>query len=348
MVNIGIIGIGFMGMTHYKAIQNIEDATVAAICTRNPKKLQGDWRDIKGNFGDDGGVQDLSQVRKYTEVSDILADPGLDLIDICLPTHMHPDVAVQALDAGRHVLVEKPIARALENADRMIEAAERTGKFLMVAQVLRFFPEFAFVKETVENGEYGEVLGAHFKRIISRPTWGSGDWFSHLEKMGGAGIDLHIHDTDFVQYVFGMPDAVFSTGVSTERFVDYLTTNYIYEGRNMSITASSGWINMPGLMFEHGYDIFLERATIQFNSSWGGPVALYTSDGEKTTPELSSEDGFVGEIGYAVRCIEEGRTPENITGTSARNALMLCHKEAESVISGQVVRTNTDCADVCE
>ena len=342
MVNIGIIGIGFMGMTHYKAIQNIEDATVAAICTRNPKKLQGDWRDIKGNFGDDGGVQDLSDIRKYTDVDGILKDPDLDLIDICLPTAMHPDVTIQALDAGKHVLVEKPIARTLENADRMIQAAERTGQFLMVAQVLRFFPEFAFVKKAVEGGEYGKILGAHFKRIIGKPTWGSGDWFSHLEEMGGAGIDLHIHDTDFVQYVFGMPDAVFATGVVTERFVDYLTTNYIYEGRNISITASSGWINMPGLTFEHGYDVFLENATIQFNSSWGQPVTLYTADGEKTTPEIPEQDGFVGEIGYAVRCIEAGKTPENITGASARDSLMLCHREAESVISGQVVRIGTD------
>ena len=335
MVNIGIIGIGFMGMTHFKAVTKIKGAKVTALCTRNPKKLEGDWRDIKGNFGDDGGIQDLTHVRKYTEIGDILADPDLDLIDICLPTHLHAEVAASALDAKRHVLVEKPIALTLEDADRMIQTANRVGKLLMVGQVLRFFPEFALLKDIISQGRYGKVVGAHLKRIIAKPSWGS---FDTLELTGGAGIDLHIHDADFVHYAFGMPGAVFSSGVTTQEHVDYLTTCYLYPDRDTSISVSSGWIAMPGLMFEHGYDVYLEEATIQYNSQTGQAPTLYTKDGEKSQPMLQDQDAFQSEIACAVACVEQGRASKMIDGESARRSLLLCLREAESVKTHRVVQ----------
>ena len=86
MVNIGIVGIGFMGMTHYKAIAQVQGGQVAAIVSRDPKKRAGDWRDIQGNFGDGGGEQDLSGIRCYETLDELLADPEIDLVDICLPT----------------------------------------------------------------------------------------------------------------------------------------------------------------------------------------------------------------------------------------------------------------------
>src|SRR5689334_9691660 len=119
MVNVGIIGIGFMGVTHFKALQQVKGAKVSAICTRNPRKLSGDWSDIKGNFGDIGGVQDLSKVARYQEIEELLADETVDLVSVCLPTHLHREVTIAALEAGKHVLVEKPIALTLRDADAM-------------------------------------------------------------------------------------------------------------------------------------------------------------------------------------------------------------------------------------
>ncbi|MBM3265765.1 MAG: Gfo/Idh/MocA family oxidoreductase, partial [candidate division Zixibacteria bacterium] len=116
MIRIGILGIGFMGTTHFKAIKNLPNASVEAIFTRDEKKLGGDWRNIQGNFGSGGGMQDLTGIRTYREIDAILRDPDIDLIDICLPTAMHYDIVMQALDAGKHVLVEKPIALKLEHA----------------------------------------------------------------------------------------------------------------------------------------------------------------------------------------------------------------------------------------
>src|SRR5260370_39803640 len=144
MARIGLVGVGFVGMIHYLAGQRLQGARVAAVCSRDPKKLSGDWRGIRGNFGPAGQQMDLSGVKKYQNLDDLLKDPDIDLIDVCNPTHLHPQTALAALQAGKHVLVEKAIALDPKDADAMVAAAERAGRLLMVAHVLPFFAEFAF------------------------------------------------------------------------------------------------------------------------------------------------------------------------------------------------------------
>ena len=142
-------------------------------------------------------MQDLSRIETYATLDELLEDPQIDVVDICLPTSMHVDSALRALRAGKHVFLEKPIALSLRDADRLIAAAERANRQFMVAHVLRYFPEFALVKKLVDEGEHGPVLAAHFKRIIARPAW----WDRRTcRATGGPAIDLHIHDADFVQY----------------------------------------------------------------------------------------------------------------------------------------------------
>jgi predicted dehydrogenase len=339
MVRIGIAGIGFMGVTHYKAARNVTGGQVTALFTRDAKKLAGDWTNVRGNFGEAGGVQDLSGVRKHNSLDALLNDPEVDLIDICLPTYLHREITLKALSRGKHVLVEKPIALNLEDADEMIAAAEGAGRLLMVGQVLRFFPEFAFVKETLDNGEYGRLLGAHFKRIISRPDWSGDNWFADASKTGGPVIDLHIHDADFVQYLFGMPSAVFATGVTAPNGqVDYLVTQYLFEGRDGSITTASGAISQSGVPFEHGYDVYFERATLRYNSLAGNPIQLALADGAVTGITPAKPDAFAAELQAAVDGVASGQLPATLAGQSARNSLLLCLREAESVRRREIVR----------
>lgn len=327
-----------MGVTHFKAYSQVEEAEVAAVFTRNRRKLQGDWSDVRGNFGGAGGVQDLTGIRKYDDLSALLADPEIDLIDLCLPSHLHRSLAIQAMEAGKHVLVEKPIALTLDDADAMIAAAERTGRLLMVAQVLRFWPEFAAIKDLMESGEYGALRGAHFKRVISRPTWSGDDWFSDPSKTGGAVVDLHIHDTDFVQYLFGPPAAVWSTGsVSDRGQVDYLVTEYQYPGRNLCISAQSGAVAMKGIEFEHGFDVYFERAMLKHNSSTTPKLELYTEDGGKTDYPPRIADGFAEQLRTAARGVATGRPPAAVAASSARASLRTVLGEAESVRTGQPV-----------
>src|SRR6185503_7151505 len=120
MIRIGIVGIGFMGMIHYLAARKLNGARVEAICSRDEKKLAGDWRSIQGNFGPRGEMMDLGGIKKYRSVDELVADPNIDLIDVCNPTHLHPETAIKALRAGKHVLVEKAIALDAKDADAML------------------------------------------------------------------------------------------------------------------------------------------------------------------------------------------------------------------------------------
>ncbi|MYA21997.1 MAG: gfo/Idh/MocA family oxidoreductase, partial [Gemmatimonadetes bacterium] len=158
-----------------------------------------------------------------------------------------------------------------------------------------------------------------------------------LERTGGPAIDLHIHDADFVQFLFGMPTAVSSQGyIGRGETVEYINTHYQYDGP-MAISAEGGWLAQQGCPFEHGYDVYFEEATLKYNSSWGEPPQLLTKDGEVSTPALPGEDGFVGELQEAVDAIARGRESQEIGGQSARNSLLLCLQEIESVKTGEKV-----------
>src|SRR5437899_2603720 len=171
MVRIGIVGIGFMGMLHYLAAPKLQGAQVAALWRRDKKTRAGDWRSIQGNFGPRGEMMDLSGLKKYEKLDDLLADPDIDLVDICNPTHLHPETAIKALQAGKHVLVEKAIALEPKDADAMLDAAKKANRLLMVAHVLPFFPEFAFAAQAIRGGQYRKLLGGHCKRLIRKPDW---------------------------------------------------------------------------------------------------------------------------------------------------------------------------------
>ena len=346
MVRIGIAGIGFMGMIHYYGIKKASGAEVVAMCTRDPKKLDGDWTSIQGNFGPRGGIEDLSHLRKYNQIEDLLTDPDVDMVDICLPVQLHKSVSISALKAGKHVLVEKPISIRLDDATGMVEIGKASGRHFMVAHVLPFFAEFAYAKNAVESGDYGELLGAHFKRVTSKSK--KTQDLEELERSGGPGIDLHIHDTHFIQLLCGMPDAVFSQGVlATGNFAASLTTQYIYNDRDLSISCSSGGMSQIGRAFSHGFEIYLEKATLLYEfATLGGqavtsiPLTLLSEAGDVQQVNLGEAgpiDAFTDEIQYAVDAIKGSYDPAALSAGGARDALALCYKEAESVKTGQIV-----------
>ncbi len=339
MVRIGIVGIGFMGMIHYLAARRLGGAAVAAICSRDPKKLAGDWRSIQGNFGPRGEMMNLAHLKKYDSLKAMLADPDLDLIDICLPTNLHADTAIKALQAGKHALVEKAIALTPAEADAMVAAARQAKRLLMVAQVLPFFPEFAYAADVIRSGKGGKVLAAHFERIISKPDWSAE--IADASKTGGPAVDLHIHDTHFIGLVLGVPREVYSRGVVENGTVQHLTTHYIYEQGPACVTCSSGALCQKGRPFVHGYEIYLEKATLLYQSG-AQPLIVLSADGKTEQPQLPGGDdattAFTTEIQAAVDGVAAGKEPDLLSGRLARDALVMCHKECESVLTGKAVR----------
>jgi predicted dehydrogenase len=338
MVRIGIVGVGFMGMIHYLAARKLKGARVTAICSRDPKKLAGDWRGIRGNFGPPGQKMDLSRIKKYDHLDALLDDPDIDLVDVCNPTHLHAPTAIAALKAGKHVLVEKAIALDPKEADGMLRTAGQARKLLMVAHVLPFFPEFAYAAAAIRGGKYGYLLGAHFKRVISRPDWSAE--IADPAKTGGPAVDLHIHDTHFIGLVCGVPGKVFSSGLQENGSVQYLTTQYLYGTDGPAVSCSSGALAMKGRPFVHGYEIYLERATLVYESG-ATPLTLLTADGKMKQPTLKgggeATTAFTAEIQTAVDGIRAGRESDLLSAKLARAALVLCFKECQSVQSGKAV-----------
>ena len=339
MVKVGIIGIGFMGVTHFAALEKVRGARVAAICTRDVKKLAGDWRAIKGNFGDAGGMQDLSKIARYDSIEKILADDSIDLIDICLPTDLHREVAIAALRAGKNVLVEKPIALNLKDADAMIAAAQKADKLLMVAHALRFFPAFAEAAEIVRSEKYGQLRALHLKRIISKPQWVGDSHFEDAKKSGGPVLDLHIHDTDFVLHLLGAPSRVQASGVRAANGMGiYINSQYFFDEKNIAVSAQSGALSMRGVSFEHGFDLYLENATLRFNNLFtGDEIWLSTADGKTRRFRPRRKDAFIAQLQHAADCVRENRVSQIISGAAARASLSVCLQERHALLSGKPV-----------
>ncbi|MCA8996924.1 MAG: Gfo/Idh/MocA family oxidoreductase [Planctomycetaceae bacterium] len=343
-VRIGIIGLGFMGMTHFEATKQVQGGDVVAFATRSEKKLSGDWSDIQGNFGPRGSDKtDLTGVKGYSDYRELLASPDIDLVHVCLPTDQHEPVAIAALEAGKHVLVEKPIAIELDAAQRMLAASEKAGKLLMVAHVLPFFPEFRWAKDCVESGQYGKLRAASFKRIIAPPDWSTS--IKDFKKLGGWGIDLHIHDNHYIGLMCGVPQQVFARGILTEGFVNHVSSQYVYHDSELTVSCISGGIAAGQLKFNHSYELQLEKATIQFDAGTYGddwvvnrPLSLIPDQGVIQFPDPGGTGewcaAFTEEIQAAVDGIQKGEAPRVLSGQLACDALKLCYAEAESIRSG--------------
>jgi len=343
MINVGIIGIGFMGMTHYHAYQKVRGAKVAAISERDRRKLSGDWRSIKGNFGPAGTKMDLKGIVGCEDWQHLLADPNIDMVDICLPPALHAPVAIAALKAGKHVLCEKPIAVAADEGVRMVKAADKSGKLLMIGHVLPFFPEYAFARELIDSGRYGRLLGGHFKRIISDPLWLKD--FYDPDRVGGPVVDLHIHDAHFIRLLCGMPRAVFSTGRMQGDVVKFLSSQFLFDRPDLSVTAASGVIDQQGRGFTHAFEIYLEKATLLYDSAvLAGegvtlmPLTILSPDGKVKRPKLKPVDAFAAELTEATSAVATGRPSPLLGCELARDALLLCHKQSQSVRQARLVK----------
>jgi predicted dehydrogenase len=346
MVRVGLVGIGFMGWIHTLAYRKVAGAKVVAYCEQNQKRLAGDWTDIKGNFGPPGEQMDMSPYKCYTELEAMLADPEIDMVDLCLPPGGHAAATVKAFQAGKHVFCEKPIALQAADAKAMVQASADSGKQLLIGHVLPFFPEFTYAYQAVTSGKYGKLLGGHFKRIISDPSWLP--HFYDPDKIGGPMLDLHVHDAHFIRLLFGMPNAVQSTGRMRGEVAEFFTSLFQFSDPSLSVTATSGVIRQQGRSFTHGYEIHLEDATLVYDFSvidgkpeLSVPLTLLAADGSVTRPELpasAAEDPFAGELNEAVRAIESGKPSAILGGQLACDALSLCEAQTRSVRERSLVK----------
>ncbi len=345
-MKVGIIGLGFMGMTHFEAINSLRNVKVQAIATRSEKKRKGDWSSIQGNLGTRGWNNvTLKGITTYEDYHDLLSDPKVDLVDICLPIGQHEKVVLEALKSGKNVLVEKPITVQVKSAVRMVREAEKANKILMVAHVLPFFPEFRFLAECIEKKKYGNLLALNMRRVICPPKWLNLP--EDMIEMGGFGIDLHIHDNHFISSTCGLPAKVCSVGKSHDGLVEHTQTNYLYEN-GPAITCTSGAIASSALQFAHGYQAFFEKATIEFDAGTYGsewvvnrPLVVLKNNGKTEVPKLKGNPEWYGafaeEFKAAAAGLKTGNVSPYLAAEHALNGVKMCHAEAKSIETGKPV-----------
>ncbi len=306
-MKIGVLGLGFMGSTHLKAWSRIPQATLLAVLDQNEARLSGDLSSIQGNLGGPGLKMDFSAVRKYRSVDSILRDPDIEAVDICLPTFLHAGTAVEALRAGKHVLCEKPMALRGEDADGMITEAERSRRILMVAQVLRFFPEYRELRRLVNSGRLGPIRSAFLRRRTAVPAWATADYMDK-QKSGGAVFDLLIHDVDQCQQLFGLPEAVSSTGYEDMAGgIDTIVAEFHYPDLGQ-VTVTGGWFHRGNYPFSMEFTVVGDKGVVEYSSA-GRPLTVHWSDGRRETPQLDEKDGYQAELEYFVDCCQKGHYP---------------------------------------
>ena len=326
-MKIAVLGLGFMGSTHVNAWRQISGAELAAVASLDPRRLSGDFAGIQGNLGGPTGKLDFSSVAKYASAEEAVLDPAVEAVDICLPTPLHERIAVLALGAGKHVLVEKPMALDGAAADRMIAAARRHARVLMAAHVVRFIPPYRAAADILRSGRLGALRAAIFRRRCAAPAWSA--WLTDPAQSGGAVLDLLIHDIDFCLHVFGAPEAVTASGFEDlPHGVDWILAQFWYPSIG-AVAISGGWHHPAAYPFSMEFTIVADNGTLEFNSA-NRPLAEYGVAGRQHPLDVPTTDGYRAELEYFLDCATRGAEPLACPPEESAAAVKLAHLMLES------------------
>ena len=333
MLDIAIIGFGGMGRGRLGYYRQIPGARVTAVADIRAADLRRD-----ATLADEFELP-YDQVAWYDDYHRLIADGRIDAVDICLPTSHHPDAAVSALQAGLHVLCEKPMALTLAECDAMVAAAESAQRTLMIAQCVRFWPEYEYLAGLIRTGEAGRLLSLQMSRQGPLPAAGR-SWFCRQELSGGALLDLHIHDLDFCHHALGMPTKVYTqAGESQGPDVgfDYMLTNLGYDER-VQVSINAQWTPVA-IPFVASFQARFERAVLMYRSDPAPSMLVYRlGSDEPEKPEFApAQTAYVNEISYFVDCASQGRPAERCLPQSTRDSVALAMSVRASASSRTVV-----------
>ena len=265
----------------------------------------------------------------------------IDVVDICTPTGSHADLAVQAIKAGRHVLLEKPMARTLEGCDRIIEAAEKSDKAVMVAHVLRWFPEFASAKAAIDAGKVGKAAVVRTSRGGGAPAGRT--WYRDFEQSGGVVLDLILHDFDWLLWCFGPAERVYAKGLAGMKNVsdgqDYALVTIRFKCGTIAHVEGT-WMRPSG--FETKFEVAGDGGLIEFSSRNAVPLRVSVKGEEAAraaveVPESPlAESPYLREIRHFLECVKTGAKPA-VSLQEARDAVQVALSAIESMKTGQPV-----------
>jgi predicted dehydrogenase len=336
-LKVGVIGLGSMGSTHLDIYSQISEVEVVAVADPNKSRLDGSSR-AEGNISGQaqGSVAGL-EAKQYIDGMDLIDDPDIELVDICVGTNLHFVFVEAALAKGKHVLVEKPLARTYDEAKKIVELALNSSTNIMSAMCLRYWPAWVWLKKVIDNKEYGECLSLTCKRQTSHPP---GTFYSNDDECGGALLDLHVHDTDFINYCFGMPSAVFSQGYKgPSGGIDHVATHYIYDQSQNTplVTAEGTWTMQEGYGFNMSYTANFEKATACYLLDDEETLRLFRSGYEPEIIKLVEGMGYEFEIRSFVDDILSNKTININLLKQAAESVAIIEAEMVSIKSCSVV-----------
>lgn len=335
MTGIAIIGQGYMGQTHATSWRQLGQ-DVKYVCTPRPK----------------GPFDAAPDARLVSDLEVVLADPDVEIVSVCTPTTTHRDIAVAALEAGKHVLLEKPIALDIDDALAIRDAAAAASGLLMVAQVVRFFGGHVLLRQDVEAGKLGRILSGRARRMLQRPDWAT--WWHEEEKSGGAIVDLAIHDFDQMNQFLGRPVAVTSRRVST---YGPFETSIEYADGGLGQVLSHADL-APGAPFTAGISLVGDSGMADYELSAGSPTEqgdatsypgvngyrLAATDGGYSE-EIIGDDPYTRQAAYFLECVTSGRQPSLSTIGSAVRALEVALAARHSLHTGRRVTVDSQVSD---
>lgn len=333
-IGVGVVGMGFMGWRHVEAYEDAARAglpcAVVAVC--DPSEERRRAPSAAGNIAS-RGVEPLAACDPagHACLDDLLGDDRVDLVSVCTHTDSHVEIALESLRAGKHVLVEKPVALAADAVRPLADAARKASMLCMPAHCMRFWPGWDWLRDAIASREHGKVVSASFLREGAAPGWAS-HFYSDTARSGGVLGDFHIHDADFVRWVFGTPRAVCCAGDDR-----HVTTLYRFGSEGPAhVSAEAGWTRAHGAGFRMRFTVDFERATAEFEMGRTPVLTLADEHGARAV-EIPDGTGYDHEVRHLVRAIAEGRRDLRVTMDDALATAELLDAERTSRDSGRWV-----------
>ena len=299
MLKVALVGVGGISGAHIPAWEERRDAELVALC------------DIRAEQ-----MEKYKNKHCYTDFDKMLKNEEIDILDICLPTYLHAEFAIKAMNMGINVICEKPVSLNAADIARVYSTAKSNNVKFMVAQVLRFWPEYSIIKEIYDTGKYGRLLSGHMGRLGVRPKWSWDGWMMDENRSGLVPFDLHIHDLDFIVYAFGKPKEFKDYRARSEN-QDYINSIYEYDG--FFITTEAAWYDAP-YPFAANFRFQFEKALAVFENH---EMTIYEKDGKifKPVSQSGEDTGDIGlpksnaysnEINYFADCVLSGAEPDRV------------------------------------
>ncbi|MCC7491399.1 MAG: Gfo/Idh/MocA family oxidoreductase [Fimbriimonadaceae bacterium] len=327
-IKYGVIGLGWFGEKHCEALSGLPNVELHSLCTRTESRL--------AEVGQTFGVS-----RLYTDYHQMLADPELQAVSVVTMWDQHRAPALAALQAGKHVFLEKPMASTAADCDAIVAAAEATDKAFMVGHICRFNPRYAAAKQAIAEGKIGRIISMYARRNI--PCWVTEGVLTKIGPIIGDGV----HDTDLMLWYSGFQvQTAYAQTVDLRglKYPDLGWTMYRFDSGAIGVLENVWCLpDSTAFQIDERMEIIGTAGSIHIQEVHPS-LSICDKDGWKSPdttywPELHGirAGALREELAYFARCVSDGKKPSIITPRESAAAVKACLAAEESARTGQIV-----------